>query len=147
MDSNVKLSSIHKNKKFITYDFCELENILLFDYLYYFNNYCELKPKDEIFLFGKICKLNNIPSVKSNDITDFIESEFTKFSNNDIDTFLIYSLIYLYMIVIGESSSKELCSSLKEILNIIKDKKIWIRKYLEIILSTFIDPRFSGKNI
>lgn len=143
-DSVVKISSIHKNKKMITYDFCEFENILLFNYLCYLHDYCEIKPIDEIFLFGKISKLNKIQSIKQIDITNFIEMEFTKFSNNDIDNFLIYSLIYLYMIVIGENASRELCSSLKEILNIIKEKKIWIRKYLEIILNSFIDPRFSG---
>ena len=147
LESVVNISPNYKNKKLISHDYCEIENSFLFNYFYYLNNYCESKPKDEIFLYDKICKVNTISSIKSTDVSDFIENEFMKFTNINLDNILIYSLINLFMIILAENSSSEFYSSLKEILNIIKTKNIFIRKYLELILYTYIDPRFSNGKI
>lgn len=142
MESIVNLT-IYENKKLITHKYCEIENNFLFNYFYYLNNYCETIPRDEIFIYDKICKINSVPIIKSTDISDFIENEFMKFSNLNIDNVLIYGLINLFMIVVAENFSSEFYSSLKELVNIIKSKNIYIRKYLELILNTFIDPKFT----
>lgn len=131
-----------KNKKLINHDYCEFENNFLFNYFYYLHNYCETKPIDEIFPYNKISKINTIPIIKSTDFADAIENEYLKFSNLNIDNVLIYSLINLFMIMLGENFSSEFYSSLKELLNIIKNKNIYVRKYLELILNTFVHPRF-----
>ncbi len=143
-ESVVSLVSNQANRKVISYEYCEFENSFLFNYFYYLNNYCESKPREDVFLYDKICKINSIPSIKSTDVSDIIENEFLRFSNVNIDNSIIYSLVNLFMIVIGENCTSEIYSSLKEILNTINGRNIYIRKYLELILETYIDPRFSG---
>jgi len=145
-ESVVNIISNYNNKKVnIRYEYFELENNFLFNYFYYLNNYFEIRPKEEIFLFDKICKINSIPTIHSNSVSDFIESEFLNFSKQDIDNIIIYSLINLFLIAIGENCT-QIYSSMKEILYLIKGKNIYIRKYLELISNTFVDPRFSSGN-
>lgn len=143
-ESVVNLITNYAGKKMISYEYCEFENSFLFNYFYYLNNFCEAKPREDIFVYDKICKINSIPSIKSTDVSDLIENEFLKFSNLNIDNAIIYSLVNLFLIVIAENCTSEIYSSLKEILNTIKGKNIFVRKYLELILNTYIDPRFTG---
>lgn len=137
------VSISQQNRRSLKYEYCELENCFLFNYFYYLNNFCETRPREEIFMYDKISKINTFPSIKSSDISDLIEKEFLNFSNLNIDNFIIYSLINLLMIFIAENRSSELYLSMKEIYNLINNRKIYIRKYLELIMSTYIDPRFS----
>lgn len=146
-DSIVNFVNNFGNKKLISYEYCEFENSFLFNYFYYLNNYCETNPREDIFIYDKICKINTIPSIKSTDVADLIENEYLHFSNINIDNVIIYSLINLFMIVIAENCTSEIYSSLKEILNLIKGRNIYVRKYLEQILNTYIDPRFTGGKI
>jgi hypothetical protein len=133
----VKVSQQGEKAKFnYEYEFIELDNDILFKYLYLINN-LEDTLKESTFPSLNLIKVNEVRTVTFQEIIDCIEKNLISHRILKSENLIIFSLILMFIITRTNCNFNESISHLRDILELLDSKNFFLRKYINLILAFY----------
>ena len=128
-----KITAFEKSKYTYEYNTVELDNEILFRYIYHLNNLSD-ELKEEMFPSLVSKNLNEIKKVKFREIVDIIEKNIIAHKLLKSDNLIVFSLIIMFVITRSSCNFNESISHLRDLLEVLDDRNFFLRKYINLIL-------------
>jgi hypothetical protein len=114
-----------------------LNKAIIKKYIYLLNNLYDNEKLAEIFLSINIQKENPITTINKSDIIKVIQDYFENNNFIEIPNYIVYSLVYIYAILIPFYPFNKMYKYLNELKSILLHLKIFARQVLYILVKAF----------